>query len=439
MCRRAVRLVMELKRTVIVALATAAAVAVVMLLVFYRPASTPIQPQACPDQAVVYVYATEEQKKFADTIVADLKMMLQQRGVNIVNVPMCTLPAQSFPWKLQVYPAILIRGDVSVPPEYVSRTLDGYRELYPLVSLMLAHQMGVALFSYAGEAVLVPSAAPFANISVSTLQQAKEFLSWLFVVNVTQVSSSHDAELASRLSFLPGIVVKSSYNLTLGAPYIVEVAPGAYALAERFQRAMLQYLGVFAYEVKSNPLSGLEDGVPFGAGTVTLYLLEDYHCPFCAKFINSSGELLSELAREGRLRVVFLDLVVHAEVAPVHAFARCLFNLTGSADLYFDLTRELYRALLSGKQVALEDAVSFARIRVPQDVVNASLACSRRLESEVLARSRSLQGAGFTGTPTFIFWNDLAGRGLLLEGCIDVNACITREDFLRILEWLRGG
>ncbi|MEM3647176.1 MAG: hypothetical protein QW334_03415, partial [Thermofilum sp.] len=115
------------------------------------------------------------------------------------------------------------------------------------------------------------------------------------------------------------------------------------------------------------------------------------------------------------------------------------FNLTGSADLYFDLTRELYRALLSGKQVTLEDAVSFARIGVPQDVVNASLACSRRLESEVLARSRSLQGAGFTGTPTFIFWNDLAGRGLLLEGCIDVNACITREDFLRILEWLRGG
>lgn len=429
---------MESKRALLIALVAAALITVALLLGLFRPASAPTQPQECPEPSVVYVYASEEQKEAANDVVADLKMMLQYWGVNIVNVPMCTVSAQNFPWKLQIYPAMLVRGNVTLPREYVSRTLDGYRELYPLISAMIARQRGVnVIYSYAGEAVIVPGTAPLTNIPVST-QLLRDVLSLVFLINVTQVSSYRDEGIASQLALLPGVVVKSSYNLSLGAPYVVELAPGFYALAERFQRTLLQNLGVFAYEISRNPLSGLEGGVSLGAsGDATLYLLEDYHCPFCAKFINSTGELLLELAREGRLRVVFVDLVVHSEVAPVHAFAQCLFNLTGNASLYFDLTRELYKALLSRNQVTLDDAVKFARTRVPQDVLNSSIACGKRFESEVLAKSISLRSLGFTGTPTFIFWNDLAGRGLLLEGCLDTRLCISREDFHRILEWLR--
>lgn len=429
---------MNLKRTALIAVLAAAA-AVMLFFLFFRPPSTPAPFQGCPDQSLVYVYATEEQRKAADIIIADLKMMLQYQGINIVNLPVCAVPAPNLPEKFQVYPTILLRGNVSMPGEYISRTVNGYREVYPLIPAMIAQRRGVSLlYSYTGEVLVVQGSAPFTNVSVSTLLHVKDLLSTVFLVNITQVLPN--VELASKFNILPGIVVRSSYNLSKGAPYIVELAPGLYTVAERYQISLLQYIGVFAYEIRSNPLAGFEDGVSLGVpGAPTLYLLEDYNCPFCAKFIINTGALLFELAKEGKIRVVFLDLVVHSEVAPLHAFARCLFNFTGNASLYFDLTRDLYRILLSGKTATLDDAVNFAKSRVAQNVVNASLDCSKGLRDEVLAKSSMLQNAGFTGTPTFVFWSDSTGRGLLIEGCMDVYVCIKDEDLLRIIEWLSKG
>jgi hypothetical protein len=434
-------------RTKVALIAAALAAALVAaLLLLLRGAGGPLPPPftgppepvaRCAEPSLVYVYATDAQRKAADEITSTLKMMLQQGGVNIINLPVCAVPASSFERRFQVYPALLIRGNVTVPSKYVSSTFGEYKELYPLLSAMIAYYSGVQVsYGYSGEALLVAGTAPLTDLSQEP-SNLREILSQVFLVNVTKVEKVSPGALPFKLEVLPAVLVRSDYNLSRGAPYIVSPGSGFYTVREDLHRSILQSFGVFAYELRRSPPQLLEEGVSMGSeGAPTLYILEDYHCPYCAKFYEANANLLLELVKQGKLRVVFVDLVVHPEVAPIHAFTWCLHNTTGNAYLYFNVSRSLYDLFSKGTSTSLDDAVKAALSLASPDVVNASKACMPRRQGTLQELSSSLRSLGFTGTPTFVFWNSATGKGLVVEGCLDLNVCIKEEDFTRVLEWL---
>uniref|UniRef100_A0A7C4FEH2 Thioredoxin-like fold domain-containing protein n=1 Tax=Thermofilum pendens TaxID=2269 RepID=A0A7C4FEH2_THEPE len=437
---------MKLGRTKVALIAAvlvaALAAAAVFLLGSSRllppPPAGPGGPGAeCAAPSLVYVYATDAQRNAADEITSTLKVMLQQRGVNIVNLPVCVVPASSFEKKFQVYPALLLRGNVTVPSDYISYTFDDYKELHPLLSAIIAYYSGVQVsYGYSGEAFLVTGTAPLATIPQEP-PNLREILSQVFLINVTKVEKIAPEALPFKLDTLPAVIVRSSYNLSRGAPYIIPLGDGFYTIREELRGNLLQSLGVFAYEIRRSPPSILEEGVSLGAaGAPTLYILEDYHCPFCAKFYQANAGLLLELVGQGRLRVVFVDLVVHPEVASTHAFTWCLYNETRNAYLYFNVSHGLYELFLKGTRTSLEDAVSIASNLASSEVINSSKACVPLRESSLQVLSKSLISLGFTGTPTFVFWNPATGKGLVVEGCLDWGVCIRKEDLVNVLDWL---
>uniref|UniRef100_A0A7J3X9H7 Thioredoxin-like fold domain-containing protein n=1 Tax=Thermofilum pendens TaxID=2269 RepID=A0A7J3X9H7_THEPE len=425
-----------------VLIASLAAGAVLLLRGFegsLLPSPTgPAEPEAeCAEPSIVYVYATDAQKHAADEVTSSLKMMLQQRGVNVINLPVCVVPASSFEKRFQVYPALLIRGNVTVPSDYVSCTFGNYKELYPLLSAIIAHYSGVQVsYGYGGEAFLVVSTAPLTSFPHEQ-PNLGEILSRVFLVNVSSVEKVTPEALPFKLEVLPAVVVRSDYNISGGAPYIVPLQGSFYTVREDLHRRLLQSLGVFAYELSRSPPPILEEGVSLGAaGAPTLYILEDYHCPYCAKFYKANTALLLELVKQGKLRVVFVDLVVHPEVAPMHAFTWCLYNRTGSAYLYFNVSSGLYELFLKSTTTSLDDAVRVALDFTSAEVINESKACMPLREHTIQELSSSLAKLGFTGTPTFVFWNPATGRGLVVEGCLDWDVCIKEEDFVKVLNWL---
>lgn len=427
---------------VAIAIAAALLVAVVLLLgssgVLPPPPTGPTEPAAgCAETSVVYVYATDAQRKAADEITSTLKMMLQRSGVNIVNLPVCVVPASNFEKRFQVYPALLIRGNVTVPSDYVSSTFGEYKELYPLLSAIIAYYSGVQVsYGYSGEALLAASTAPLTDLP-QNFSYLREILSQVFLVNVTRVERVTPEVLPVELDTLPAVLVRSDYNLSRGAPYIIPLQHGLYTIPEKLRRNMLQNLGVFAYEIRRSPPSILEEGVSLGVtGAPTLYIAEDYHCPYCAKFYVANAGLLLELVKQGKLRVVFVDLVVHPEVVPMHAFTWCLYNETRSAYLYFNVSLRLYELFLSNVHTSLDDAVRIASDFTSTEIVDSSKACIPLREGLLPGLSSSLTSLGFTGTPTFVFWNPVTGRGLVVEGCLDWNVCIKEEDLVKVLNWL---
>lgn len=86
--------------------------------------------------------------------------------------------------------------------------------------------------------------------------------------------------------------------------------------------------------------------ISFGRPDATTLLIElyDLHCPFCAKAHEQLAPLYSQLIREGKLRVVFLDLVVHPEAVPAHRLLHCAYRGLGNAT--FDLITKLYEVFL---------------------------------------------------------------------------------------------
>jgi len=140
--------------------------------------------------------------------------------------------------------------------------------------------------------------------------------------------------------------------------------------------------------------------------------------------------------KQGKLRVVFLDFVVHPEVAPMHAFTWCVYNRTGNAYLYFNVTRSLYELFSKGVSTSLNDTIKVASSFTSPEVINASKACMSLRERLLQELSSGLKSLGFTGTPTFVFWDPATGRGLVVEGCLDWDVCIKEEDFVKVLDWL---
>ncbi|ABL77436.1 DsbA family protein [Thermofilum pendens] len=431
------------KKVVYALLAVAVAVAAGLSLLLLKQAAPPgsvQQPQpSCQPTSLVYVYLDEAQKNLGDTITSNFKVVLQQYGINIVNVPVCYLPASSLPEKLRVYPALLLKGNISALEQLVVGEVGGYKVLNPGVSAYMASSAGASpVFTYQSEAIIVNSTAPFTGIRAGE-DDMRRILSQLSLSNVSRITYVTPSSVSFTLTRLPAIVFKSDYNLSKGYAFIKPLGNGYYTFREDVSGRVLEYFGVQVYEIRTPPPSYLaREGVPVGSSSLTLYILEDYHCPFCAKLMASLGDTFTRLAKSGSLKVVLVDLIVHPEVAEMHALAKCVYNKTGDGYLYFNLSRKLYDKLNQGVSTTLEDLSSIASTYTGKALIDECLKQVNAGAEHVRSLSQKLISDGYTGTPTLIFWNPEKGKGLVVPGCLDINACMTQGQLDEVLSWLKS-
>ncbi|MFN3804254.1 MAG: DsbA family protein [Pyrobaculum sp.] len=138
--------------------------------------------------------------------------------------------------------------------------------------------------------------------------------------------------------------------------------------------------------------------ISFGQPDATTLLIElyDLHCPYCAKAHEQLDPLYGQLIREGKLRVVFLDLVVHPEAVPAHRLLHCAYRELGDAT--FGLISRLYEVFLREgpyKQLELLSQYNCDDAPTEAEFNNAV----RALLTYLSKRGVAVRGIG---TPTFI-------------------------------------
>lgn len=174
---------------------------------------------------------------------------------------------------------------------------------------------------------------------------------------------------------------------------IVFVAVGAVVILSKLQPAVAD-----TYQKSPHEPPIPQWAISFGKTDAPVLLIElfDLHCRYCAVAHEQLDPIYRELIEGGKLRLVFLDLIVHREAAAAHRLLHCAYRKLGN-DTY-ELITQLYKVLIregAGKQLELlkdyvcEDAPS------EQDFNNAV----RDLISYLNSRGVTI---GRIGTPTFI-------------------------------------
>jgi Protein-disulfide isomerase len=138
--------------------------------------------------------------------------------------------------------------------------------------------------------------------------------------------------------------------------------------------------------------------ISFGAPTAPITLIElyDLHCPYCATAHEQLDPLYRKLMAEGKLRLIFIDLIVHPEAVVAHQYLHCAYKQLGNKT--YDLLTELYRAYLeggAGKQLEMLQRYKCADAPTKTDFDSGV----RALLNALVQKGVSIRQVG---TPTFI-------------------------------------
>ncbi|ACB40457.1 thioredoxin domain-containing protein [Pyrobaculum neutrophilum] len=127
---------------------------------------------------------------------------------------------------------------------------------------------------------------------------------------------------------------------------------------------------------------------------VVLVELFDLHCPYCAEAHEVLDPLYRRLLAEGRLRIVFVDFIVHPDAVLAHRYLHCAYQQLGNKT--YDLITDLYKAYIDGgpdKQLQL-----LTRYQCP----NAPTQKDFDAVAKAMAKALAQMGITQLGTPTFI-------------------------------------
>jgi protein-disulfide isomerase len=186
---------------------------------------------------------------------------------------------------------------------------------------------------------------------------------------------------------------------------------------------------VFGVAIDQNVQAGLVDGPP---AFVTVIKAFDFACPYCER----SSPILSELVKEyrGKLRVVYMDRVVHDFAEPAH-LAACAAGRQGKylafKTAFWEKGFGPYVASRGRDRSGFEpDGLLAIAQQAQLDVGRFKADMTSRACTELLARqSAELDKFKVNGTPTFFV------NGIYISGGLDkdgLRAII--EDRLRVAE-----
>ncbi|MEM1924715.1 MAG: thioredoxin domain-containing protein [Pyrobaculum sp.] len=135
-----------------------------------------------------------------------------------------------------------------------------------------------------------------------------------------------------------------------------------------------------------------EWAISFGNRNASVVLIElfDLHCPACAYAHNQLDPLYRELIREGKIRIIFLDLIVHREAVLAHRLLHCAYSKLGEET--YELITQLYRVDKT-KQIELLKRYMCDNAPSEEDFKKAA--------EDIISYLRS-RGVRQIGTPTFI-------------------------------------
>ncbi|ABL87671.1 conserved hypothetical protein [Pyrobaculum islandicum DSM 4184] len=95
--------------------------------------------------------------------------------------------------------------------------------------------------------------------------------------------------------------------------------------------------------------------ISFGNPNAPLVLVElfDLHCPYCAIAHEKLDPLYRRLMLEGKLRLIFVDFIVHPDAVVAHRYLHCAYKQLGNKT--YDLLTQLYTTYLNeGPEKQLE-------------------------------------------------------------------------------------
>ena len=165
----------------------------------------------------------------------------------------------------------------------------------------------------------------------------------------------------------------------------------------------------------------LGDGVALGEETAPVTLVEfvDYQCPFCRKFETETFEQLKkDYIDSGKLRFVSCDLPLsmHPHAVEAAQAARC----GGEQDKFWELRDVL---ISNGEKLSREAILDYAKA-LSLDMER-FLQCfdSKKYLDEIQRDISEANGAGITGTPTFVLGKTTKDNieGSRLDGAFPYN------------------
>ena len=396
----------------------------------------------CGAPAVAVVYA-EGQEKLAEKM-AEL-LSKQVKGDVPPGTRFCVVPVAGAPGlgEARVLPLILV--DASNVSGRLARTLlntsivDGWRPVRYDVDAVFAVQVAYhyqlkerPLYHYKAELVIVQGHLNITRADVNAIRNDKAFLDLVAAVAATGISNVTEAEPGNvplpRGAALPTLLYHSSQNLSDGVPSLRNIGDGYYTLTSvDYSRVLLGRGYVEAREVPGNPpLAMLAERPSIGRGSIGIAVFEDFMCPFCARFYNETMPYLLGLARQGKVRIYFLDLLIHANVEQVvrlHRLLDCYYAETHNSTGYLEAVEEIYRVVWRDMNLIQSGKAGTDRLTKDLDRLyselrerlNASTECPEAQAALGLGDSLA-KLYGVRGTPGFLAWRNGTGFVVVTEG-----------------------
>ncbi len=396
----------------------------------------------CGSPAVAVVYA-EGQEQLAEKMAELLSQ--QVKGDVPPGTRFCVVPVAGAPGlrEARVLPLILVKA--SNVSGRLAKTLlntsivDGWRPVRYDVDAVFAVQVAYhyrlkerPLYHYKAELVVVQGHIPVTRADVKAIERDKAFLDLVAAVAATGISNVTEAEPGSvplpRGAALPTLLYHSNQNLSAGVPSLKSLGDGYYTLTSvDYSRVLLGRGYVEAREVPVNPpLALLASRPSVGKGSVGIAIFEDFMCPFCARLYNETMPYLLQLAEQGKVRIYFLDLLIHANVKQVvelHRLLDCYYARTHNSTGYLHAVEEIYRVVW--RDMSLIQSRRAGTDKLLRDLDNLYKELSKRLNASpdcpeatsALGLGDSLAKLyGIRGTPGFLAWRNGTGFVVVTEG-----------------------
>ena len=413
---------------------------------------------ACSPPAVAVVYA-EGQERLAEKM-AEL-LAQQVKGDLPAGARFCVVPAGAAPGLRDARVLPLIVVDASNVSGRLAKTLlntsivDGWRPVRYDVDAVFAVQVAYHYrlkerprYRYNASLVVVQGHLPLTRADVEAIKRDRAFLDLVEAVaatgisNVTEVGPG-DAPLP-RGTALPTLLYRSSQDLAEGVASLRSLGNGYYMLTSvDYSRVLLGRGYVEAREVPGKPPLALLSSRPsVGGGDVGIAVFEDFMCPYCARLYNETMPYLLELAKQGKVRIYFLDLLIHANVKQVvelHKLLDCYYAKTHNSTGYLDAVERIYRLvwrdmnlIQSGKANTNELINDLDKLyKELSKKLNATTDC-REAQSALGLGDSLAKLYGITGTPGFIAWRNGTGFVVVTEGFR------TKQFFQKLVEELEA-
>ena len=182
---------------------------------------------------------------------------------------------------------------------------------------------------------------------------------------------------------------------------------------------LMNYMPLSSIPVETDRMPELNSDIPMigsPSARYVLFIYEDDHCPFCAKFYNDTLPMLLKLVKEGKLAIVFKNLIVHAISREQHYYLEAMYLATHNATAYFEAMKIIYlKYILKDREVTLDQVLSL--IKNLTGLTRTQLDKYLNKAREVVEMdSREAAQYGIMGTPGFVLWDRERGYGIIFIG-----------------------